>query len=92
MDYHQPIREFIVTTFLYGEAESLRDDTSFLQSGIIDSTGILELITFVERSFGIRILEEEMVPENVDSVDRLARFVANKLAKPAAEAPPAARP
>lgn len=83
MEYRERIREYIVNNFLYGDGSSLTNDTSFLDSGIIDSTGILELTTFVESTFRIKLLEEELVPGNMDSVNRLARFVASKLCVPA---------
>jgi acyl carrier protein len=73
------IREFIVETFLFGEdAEDLKDDDSFLETGLIDSTGILELIQFLEESFDIEIEDEEMIPENLDAIDRSTRFVERK--------------
>jgi len=73
------IREFIVETFMFGEdAEDLKDDESFLESGLIDSTGILELIQYLEETFEIEIEDEEMIPENLDAVDRASHFVARK--------------
>ena len=79
MNYNQEIRDFVVTNFLYGEAGSLQDDTSFLDSGTIDSTGVLELVAFLEQRFQIKVLDEEMIPENLDSIDRLSRFIAAKV-------------
>jgi len=81
MEARTKIRDFIVSNFLFGEAGTLNDDTSFLESGIIDSTGILELMSFLEATFGIRIENEEVLPENLDSVNRVAVFVKRKLAK-----------
>jgi acyl carrier protein len=70
------VREYIIENFLMGEDEGeLTDDESFLESGLIDSTGILELIGFLEESYEIEIEDEEMIPENLDSVGRVARFV-----------------
>jgi acyl carrier protein len=75
------VRGFIANNFLYGEAEeSLADDTSFLATGMIDSTGILELVTFLEHTFGIRVEDDEVVPENLDSLGRITAYVARKLA------------
>lgn len=74
------IREFIVANFLFGDAGELRDDTSFLESGIVDSTGILELISYLEETFAIAIADDELVPENLDSISRVAAFVARKTA------------
>ena len=73
------VRGFIVDNFLFGtEDESLTDDASFLETGIIDSTGILELITFVEKTFEITIADDEMLPENLDSLDQISAFVLRK--------------
>ena len=74
------IREFIVHNFLFGQDNGLTDDASFLEQGIIDSTGVLELVMFVEEQFGIKIADEELLPENLDSVERLARFIESKRA------------
>jgi acyl carrier protein len=77
----QEIRSFIVSNFLFGQDDiGLTDDTSFLDSRIIDSTGVLELVAFVERTYDVRIEDEELVPENLDSIDRLAAFIEAKLA------------
>ena len=74
------VRTFITTNFLFGEPdERFTDDASFLETGIIDSTGILELIGFVEDEFGIKVTEEEMTPENLDSVNNIAAYVSEKL-------------
>jgi acyl carrier protein len=74
------IREFIVSNFLFGDAGSLTDETSFMQSDTLDSTGVLELVTFLEKTYGIKVEDKEMVPENLDSVNRAAAFVSRKLA------------
>ncbi len=79
MNIEQQIRAFIVSNFLFGDAAALKNDTSFLESGIVDSTGILELMMFLETTFNIKVKPEEMVPENLDSVVRVSRFVARKL-------------
>jgi len=77
------IREFIVETFLFGDDTGLAEDTSFMESGLIDSTGILEVVDFIERTSGARIQDDHLVPENLDSIERITRFI-NSLA---AEAP-----
>ena len=74
------MRDFIVTNFLFGEAGSLQDDTSFLSSGIIDSTGMLELIMFLENTYDVKIEPGEMIPENLDSIQRVVQFLSRKLA------------
>jgi len=78
MNYQQAVRDFVVSNFLFGDASSLQDDTSFLDSGIIDSTGILELITFLEQHFKIKVEPEETVPDNLDSVEKVAQFLVRK--------------
>lgn len=77
------VRDFVVRTFLFGDGASLRDDTSFLEEGIIDSTGILELIMFLEETYGIEIKDTELVPDNMDSLQNIARFVQRKTAEKA---------
>jgi len=56
----------------------LRDDDSFLEKGIIDSTGVLELVAFIEENFGIKVEDEELIPENLDSIDNLVTFINSK--------------
>jgi len=80
MDYAAEIRAFVVENFLFGDEGDLRDDTSFMESGIIDSTGILNLIAFLEERFGVSVADDELVPENLDSLARVAQFVARKTA------------
>jgi len=75
----EKVRAFIVANFLFGDSERLvADDASMLEHGIIDSTGILELVFFLESTYGIKVADAEMVPDNLDSVVRVARFVARK--------------
>lgn len=74
------IRKFITENFLFGQGDGgLTDNDSFLEKGIIDSTGVLELVAFVEETFGIKVEDNELVPENLDSVNNLITFVDNKL-------------
>jgi acyl carrier protein len=79
MDISSKIRDFIVENFLFGEGESLNDDTSFMEAGIIDSTGILELIMFLEETYGIKIEDNELVAENFDNLQQIVRYVGRKL-------------
>ena len=72
-------REFIVENFLFGDGQQLQDDTSFMESGIIDSTGILELITFLEEKYEIKIEDDELIPENLDNLQNVARFIDRKM-------------
>jgi acyl carrier protein len=79
MDYLGTVRHFVVENFLFGEGESLKEDTSFLEMGIIDSTGILELVFFIEETYGIKIEDDELVPENLDNLRNITQFLEKKL-------------
>jgi acyl carrier protein len=80
-DLRPELRSFVVENFMYGQdGETLGDETSFLESGIIDSTGVLELIGFLERQYRITLEPEELVPGNLDSIASLAGLVSRKLA------------
>jgi len=72
------IRAFVIQNFLFGQGAQLADDESFLEAGIIDSTGVLELVGFLETTYGIAVADEDLVPANLDSVARVARFVERK--------------
>jgi acyl carrier protein len=75
----QDIRNFIISNFMFGQGgEGLADDQSFLETGVIDSTGVLELIAFLEQQFGIAVEDQEVVPANLDSVAQLVSFVQRK--------------
>ncbi len=73
------MKEFIIENFLFGDDENLTEDTSFLESGIIDSTGILELVNFLEESFEITIEEEELIPENLNSLKNINQYLRRKI-------------
>jgi acyl carrier protein len=73
------IRQFILNNYLFTDDESkLSDASSLMQTGTMDSTGILELIMFLEETFGIKVADDEMVPANLDSVDNVVRFIERK--------------
>ena len=72
------LREFVAKNFYLPDPTSFDDKTSFLERGIIDSTGVLELVTFVENEYGITVADDDMVPANFDSIDALVAFVARK--------------
>ncbi|NLF01427.1 MAG: acyl carrier protein [Anaerolineales bacterium] len=73
------IRQYILENCLFTNDETrLKNTDSFLEEGIVDSTGILELLMFVEETFGIQADDEEVVPENFDSVEKLTRYVNSK--------------
>lgn len=73
------VKAFIIENFLFGNADGLNDDTSFLEEGIIDSTGVLELITYLEEEYAINVEDEELIPENLDSLDNIAAFLTKKI-------------
>lgn len=73
------VKEFIVENFLFGDENGFNEDTSFLQENLIDSMGIMELITFLEETFNIRIKDAELVPQNLDSLNKIANFLEMKL-------------
>lgn len=75
----QDIRQFIIDNFLFGEKDCrLSNDDSFLDQGIIDSTGVLELVAFLEEKYRIKINDNELVPANLDSISCLVRFIDRK--------------
>jgi len=74
------IREFIAENFLFQEnADSLAGSDSLLDGGVIDSTGVLELVGFLEARFGLRVSDAEVVPQNFDTIDALVAFVSGKI-------------
>lgn len=72
------IRQFIIDNFLFGNDDGLQDSDLLRQKGIIDSTGVLELIAFVEKTFALSIDDREIIPENLDTIERIADFVQAK--------------
>ena len=75
------IRAFVAESFFIGEeADDFADSDSFMEEGIIDSTGVLELTAFLEQKYGIKVADEEMLPSNLDSIDNLVNFIAGKSA------------
>ncbi|BDU74129.1 acyl carrier protein [Mesoterricola silvestris] len=76
------IRDYIAENFLFSDqGYGYGDDTSFLEEGIIDSLGIIELVAFVEKAFGISVSDSELLPDNFDSVAKLSAYVAGKMEK-----------
>lgn len=81
------LREFITMNYLFSDNSGMvADEDSLIESGVIDSTGILELIEFLEERYGIEVGESETVPDNLGSIDNLARFVVGKRGSTATEA------
>lgn len=79
MNLSKDVREFIVSNFLFGDGANLQDDTSLLDSGTVDSTGVLELIMFLEEKYNLKIDPDEVIPDNLDSINRIVRFLTEKL-------------
>ncbi len=79
MAYLDTVRHFIVENFLFGDGQWLKEDTSFLEKGIIDSTGILELVLFLEETYNMKIEDDELIPENLDNLQNIARFIDQKV-------------
>ena len=87
------LRKYIVENFLFGQSVEFSDDDSLQQTGILDSTGVLELIGFLEATFRVKVKDNELLPDNLDSINRLVRFVESKLQSAANEgSDPAAVP
>ena len=79
MSTEEKVRNFILENYLFTEDQSaLSNNDSFLQKGIIESMGILEVIFFLEDELGTKVEDEEMVPENLDSVDKIVAFINTK--------------
>ncbi len=80
MPLNEELRQFVTDNFLFGNhSVRLADSDSFLDKGIIDSTGVLELVAFLEQRYGIQMRDHDLVPENLDSIDNLVRFVASRV-------------
>lgn len=79
MDIRRSIRKYILENFLFSDNDSaLNDDTSFLEQGIIDSTGVLELVNWIEEQFETKVADEDLIPDNFDSVNKLAEYIMRK--------------
>lgn len=78
MDIKAQVRAFVTSNFYVADSSVLEDNASLLDQGIIDSTGVLEVISFIEETFGIAVEDSEMLPDNLDSLERIANFVARK--------------
>ena len=85
MSIEKKIRKFVLTNYLFTEDDTvLLNHASFMENGILDSTGILELIMFLHDEFGVDVHDEEMIPQNLDSVKAVVAFVELKTASPTA--------
>ena len=78
MTLQERVRQFIIENFYVSDPSELTDDASLITGGWVDSTGMLELISFLEEEYGITITDQETTPENLESIERMAAFIARK--------------
>ena len=78
LDITAEIRSFVITNFLYGQAGELSNTDSLLDNGFIDSTGVLELVSFLQDRFDIQVEDDEVIPANLDSIRNLVDYVGRK--------------
>jgi acyl carrier protein len=74
----EAIRAFVIENFLFGDDTGLTDSTSFREEGIVDSTGVLELVAFLETEYSISVDGNEFIPDNLDSIEKITQFVIRK--------------
>ncbi len=77
-DIASSLRQFIKENLLFGQDLAMADHDSFMELGIVDSTGVLELVAFIEDRYQVAIEDEELLPENLDSIENLVRFITAK--------------
>jgi acyl carrier protein len=75
------VKAYIVENFLFGDDSRIGPETDFLENGILDSTGVLELVGFLEEKFGIRVEDDELVPDNMNSLEKIDRYISKKTGK-----------
>jgi acyl carrier protein len=79
MDIEREVRDFVVKNFLYGDKTiQLKEDASFIEMGIMDSTGVLEVVNYIESKFGITLADDELTPDNLDSIFKIVSFIRRK--------------
>jgi acyl carrier protein len=78
MDIQRRVRDYIATRFYVAEPDRLSEEASLVEEGIIDSTGLLEVVAFIESTFEVTVGDEEMLPDNLDSIARITAFVRRK--------------
>ncbi len=83
MSYIPAIREFIVENFLFGDGDQIKNNTQFFEKGIIDSTGVLELVSFIEETYQVIIEDDELIPENFSSLETIDKYLSQKMNIPA---------
>ena len=77
-EIRRELRDYIISSFYVQDPAALADSASLIQTGVIDSTGVLEMVAFIESTFGVKVDDDEMIPENLDSIARVAAFVCRK--------------
>jgi acyl carrier protein len=79
MDIKEQVRAFVTSNFYVADPSALPDEASLLDRGVIDSTGVMEVIFFIEETFGIKVEDSEMLPDNLDSIEKISTFVTKKV-------------
>jgi acyl carrier protein len=78
MDLHEQLRAYIADRFLFDPQAKIEPDQSLMRSGVLDSTGAMDLVMYLEDTFKIKVADAELVPQNLDSINNLASFVQRK--------------
>lgn len=92
MPLKDELRQFVIENFLFGKPyKGFADDDSFIEHGIIDSTAVMELIAFLEERYRLKLQDQDLIPENLDSINGLAQFVESRVRPISGEAPAAGR-
>lgn len=78
MSLQDEIRSFVIDNFLFGEDTGLKEDSSFIKEGIVDSTGIMQLVSFIQERYRILVEDEELTPENLDSISKVSAYIERK--------------
>ena len=77
-NYKELLKDYIIDNFLFGDGDKLGNDTPLFEKGIIDSTGVLELLAFIEENFKIKVKDEELVQSNFSSIGTIEKFIQSK--------------
>jgi acyl carrier protein len=81
MDVLETVKAYVVENFLFGDDTKIGPKTDFLENGILDSTGVLELVGFLEEKFGIRVEDDELVPDNMNNLEKITLYISKKTGK-----------
>jgi acyl carrier protein len=80
-DIEREVHSFVISNFLFDQSVNLEPDDSLLDKGLIDSTGVIELVDFLEERYAIKVEDDEVIPANLDSVRNVAKYVDRKLTR-----------